>query len=75
MFDNCHDILSQISDYVEGGASAELCAELQRHLAGCDNCRIVVDTLGKTITLYHSLPSPDLPDAAQERLWRRLHLP
>jgi len=70
----CRHLLGDLSDYVDGEASAELCAEIERHLADCDNCRVVVDTLRKTVSLYHELPQPELPAAARERLYKRLLL-
>jgi len=70
----CRDLLDGLSDYLDGEASAALCAEIERHVAGCDRCRIVVDTLRKTITLYHQLPQPLMPEAARERLYKRLDL-
>ena len=70
----CRDLLDGLSDYLDGEASGELCADIERHLAGCEKCRIVVDTLRKTVTLYHQLPQPEMPAQARERLYKRLDL-
>ncbi len=70
----CHDLLSGLSDYLDAEASSELCAEIEQHLAECGKCRIVVDTLRKTVTLYHQLPQPEMPAQARERLYKRLDL-
>lgn len=70
----CQHLLENMSAYLDGEASAELCAEIERHLDGCDDCRVVVDTLRKTITLYHELPQPELPPAARLRLYKSLDL-
>jgi hypothetical protein len=42
----------------------------------CDNCRIVVNTLRKTIELYQqtTLPATELPGDLRERLFFKLHL-
>lgn len=72
--ENCHDLLDGLSDFLDGEASAELCAEIQRHMASCNKCRIVVDTLRKTVTLYRQMPHPDLPEQARERLYKVLDL-
>lgn len=72
--DTCHDLLEALSDYVDG-AAADVCAAVERHLATCPDCRVVVDTLRGTIALYRRLPRPDLPDDARERLYRVLDLP
>ena len=70
----CKSLLSSLSDYVDGTAQEELCRELERHLAECEDCRIVVDTLKKTVYLYHSTAETDMPDAVRERLFKRLNL-
>jgi predicted anti-sigma-YlaC factor YlaD len=71
---NCKSLLGSLSDYVDGTAQEELCRELEQHLADCDNCRIVVDTLKKTVYLYQSNTETDLPLAVRERLFKRLNL-
>ncbi len=70
----CHDLLDGLSDYLDGEAPAALCTEIERHLAECNKCRIVVDTLRKTVTLYHQLPQPLMSTQARERLYKRLDL-
>jgi anti-sigma factor RsiW len=70
----CKSLLGSLSDYVDGNAQDELCRELERHLAECEDCRIVVDTLRKTVYLYHANADTDLPVAVRERLFKRLNL-
>ena len=72
--DHCDELLGDFSDYLEGEASAAVCAEIERHLEGCGSCRIVVDTLRKTVYLYHQLPQPELPGEVRERLYKTLNL-
>ena len=71
---HCTHLLADLSDYLDGAAAAEVCAEIERRLAACEDCRVVVDTLSKTVTLYHTLPPPDMPDAARARLFAALNL-
>lgn len=71
---NCKYLLADLSDYLDGEASADVCAEIERHLADCENCRVVVNTLEKTITLYHELPQPEISADMRQRLYRRLDL-
>lgn len=71
---NCKSLLGSLSDYVDGTAQDELCCELERHMADCENCRIVVDTLKKTVYLYKSNTDTNLPVAVRERLFKRLSL-
>jgi len=70
----CRALLGSLSDYVDGTAGDELCHDLERHLAECEDCRIVVDTLKKTVYLYHTNAETNLPVAVRERLFKRLNL-
>ena len=70
----CFHLLEHLSDFVDGAAAQTICAEIEQHLAGCENCRIVIDTLRQTIHLYHTLPTATLPEPARERLYKTLEL-
>ncbi len=72
---NCYHILDSLSDYVDGELREELCHEIERHIADCEDCRIVVDTYKKTIYLYHeTVGEPEIPSDVRLRLFRRLDL-
>ncbi len=71
---DCRHLLGDLSVYLDGEASAELCAEIERHLSHCENCRVVVDTLRQTVHLVRDLPGPELPAAARARLYKSLDL-
>lgn len=72
---HCEELLGSLSDYVDGTLKQELCAELEKHLAGCNNCRVVVNTLRKTVDLYHEMNAEEgLPDDIRRRLFFRLRL-
>ena len=71
----CRDLLGSISDYVDGVLQDELCRELEKHLSECENCRVVVDTFKKTISLYRSSgPEVNAPVDVRERLFKQLDL-
>jgi anti-sigma factor RsiW len=57
---NCESLLGSLSEYIDGGLSPELCREIEKHLEGCENCRIVLNTTKRTIE--------------RERLFKRLNL-
>ena len=71
---NCQELLEHISDYVDGELETALCAELEAHLAGCHNCRVMVDTLRKTILLYRSTQAETIPGDVRRRLYQKLDL-
>ena len=71
----CNHFLPELSEYLDGELSSELCSELERHMAECERCRIVVDTTRKTIDLYHVIAdSEKAPNDVKERLYKRLNL-
>lgn len=73
--EHCVKLLSSLSEYVDGSLEALICAEIEQHMSECENCRIVVDTLRKTVTLYQMTnEEPDMPEDVRERLFRRLDL-
>ena len=71
----CESLLDSLSEYIDGGLSPELCQELEQHLAGCENCRVVLNTTRRTIDLVHSpIEKPHIPADVRERLFKRLNL-
>ncbi len=70
----CQELKAQLPDYLDGELQSQVCAEIERHIQGCDNCRIMVDTLKKTITLYRDNGSARVPTDVHERLTRVLDL-
>lgn len=70
----CRDLLNDLSDFVNGEASAAVCVDIERHLARCDNCRVVAETLRQTMKLYRDLPQPAYSAEARARLYKLLDL-
>jgi anti-sigma factor (TIGR02949 family) len=72
---NCEQLLGSLSSYIDGDLNPELCQELEKHLEGCEDCRIVLNTTKRTIDLVHNpIEKPALPDEVRERLFKRLNL-
>lgn len=72
--ERCAQLESQLPDYLDGEAKEAICRAIEEHLESCDNCRIVIDTLKKTISLYCRAPREDVPMAVHDRLVRTLSL-
>jgi anti-sigma factor (TIGR02949 family) len=71
----CQHLLGSLSEYIDGDLAEELCTEIERHLAECENCRVVVDSLNKTVYLYQTTSQQvDVPAGLRERLYRRLDM-
>jgi predicted anti-sigma-YlaC factor YlaD len=72
---HCKDTLGILSDYLDGELDQCLCEEIEKHMAECGNCRIMVDTLRQTVILYREHGHEDMPDDVKSRLYAVLHLP
>jgi len=72
---DCRAMLADLNDYLDGDLPEDLCAELENHMRECENCRVVFDTMNKTIYLYQSCGREvDVPDGARTRLFSALKL-
>jgi len=72
---NCRQLLGSLSEYVDGELDEELCSVLEHHMEDCDDCRIVVDTLRKTVYLYHATASTEnIPSDIRQRLYKSLNI-
>jgi anti-sigma factor RsiW len=72
----CKYFLGFLSDYVDGELSEDLCREIENHTAECQNCRVVVETLHKTISLYHQSAeeTTEISNEARAKLFTSLKL-
>jgi len=72
---NCRTLLSSLSEYVDGELSEEFCQEIERHMVDCEDCQIVINTLQKTVYLYHkTTEQTEIPSDVRARLFKRLDL-
>ena len=65
---DCKKMLEELNLYIDGELERELCQQLEAHLKGCDQCRIVLDTTTKTIEFYRDHTPIELPSAVKDRL-------
>jgi len=73
--EHCRELLSTLGEYVDGTLSTELCSALERHFRDCQRCRVVVNTLKKTVELYHETSTDiAIPDDVRQRLFLKLDL-
>jgi len=68
MAGKCPDYISDLNDYLDGGVSPELCAEIEAHIGECQSCRIMVDTLKQTVKLCREGKEESLPEILQTQL-------
>ena len=65
----CEELLAMLNDYVDGGIDPGVCEQVEKQLAGCNPCQVVVDNIRKTITLYNEGQAYELPLPFRERLY------
>ena len=68
----CEDLLKILNDYIDGDIDESFCTEFQKHLSECDPCRVVVDNIRKTITLYKDDSVFEFPCECHDKLHRML---
>ncbi len=70
---HCQELLASLSDYIDGNLDQNMCGEIEKHMESCPNCKMVYNTLRKTIDLYHQMDeSSGMPDDVRQRLYARL---
>jgi RNA polymerase sigma-70 factor (ECF subfamily) len=61
----CPDVLSLFSSHLEGEISAEVCAQLEQHVAACPRCKGACDSLQRTLSLCRTSAAPEVPAPVQ----------
>jgi anti-sigma factor RsiW len=76
----CEELLNLLNEYVDGTVDPGICAEFEKHMAGCNPCQVVVDNIRKTITLYQNGQPYELPFEFRQKLhsvlrerWKTAH--
>ncbi|MCB2209644.1 zf-HC2 domain-containing protein [bacterium] len=71
----CQNIVENLNGYIDGELDSELCGQLEAHIQSCPKCKVVVNTLKKTIHLYQvDGEKTSLPEDARKRLYACLDL-
>ena len=65
---NCQELLGALDDYLDGETQSALCRALREHLADCPACRLVVDNLRQTITVYRGDNEVPLPEGLHDQV-------
>lgn len=63
----CHEILANISGYLDGELDVTACGAIEAHCRGCASCAALVNGLRETVGLCRQAASTPLPDAVRQR--------
>ena len=64
----CTEFIALLDEMIDDTLPAELRAQLQEHLRGCEHCEVTLNTTRKTIEIYRSHEVYELPKSVRERL-------
>ena len=70
---NCKHVIRELSNYIDGNLDPALKQELERHLAHCEDCTMIVDQTRKTIQIFSGSEPINLPSDVKSRLHAALH--
>jgi predicted anti-sigma-YlaC factor YlaD len=65
---NCKKVILQLTNYLDGVLDSTMRIDLEQHLSGCTDCRLVVDTCRKTIQIFCNSEPVPLPEDVRKRL-------
>jgi anti-sigma factor RsiW len=65
---NCKEIFERLGDYIDQEIDPELCAEIESHIEGCEPCVAFINTLRKTVELFHGLGEQDAAAVVPEEV-------
>jgi predicted anti-sigma-YlaC factor YlaD len=74
MSGKCPEYVNELNDYLDGELDDVTCAEIEKHLGECNNCRIMVDTLRQTVALCRGGKKEPMPKVLEDRLNNLLKL-
>ena len=69
---NCRDLVTAISDYIDGDLTAARCRDLESHLHACPCCERFADSLKRAVALCQAAGETRLPVAVQRRARARI---
>jgi hypothetical protein len=64
----CADYCDHLSDYLDGDIGEEECRYLEEHLALCQPCSLVYESLRTTVNLCGKGVSDDIPENVRTKL-------
>lgn len=68
----CSEVMSRLSDYVDGELARDERTRVEEHVRGCDWCERFGGEFASAVKALRDRLTRDLPDGARERLRRRL---
>jgi anti-sigma factor RsiW len=68
----CQELVARLSDYIDGVLEPSLVADVERHVATCHGCHVVLDTTQCTILLARAARTTALAEDRRRLLLAKL---
>jgi anti-sigma factor RsiW len=68
----CQELVARLSDYIDGALDPALVGEVERHVATCHGCHVVLDTTQCTILLARAASTTALAEDRRRLLLEKL---
>lgn len=65
---SCEDLRAELSNLLDEDATPAVRAEIERHLAECKACTVLVDSTRKTLAIVTDSGTFELPSTLSDRL-------
>lgn len=66
---SCSEVYDHLCDNLDEQLNSESCRQIKAHIAECENCTALLDSLKKTVYLYRHYPTPKLPKKVKKELF------
>ncbi|HEY3570631.1 MAG TPA: zf-HC2 domain-containing protein [Thermoanaerobaculia bacterium] len=70
---HCGEVLADLSEHLDGRLSLDRAERIDEHLAGCAECRRLLDEVTAAVRVVRQLPEEPLPPEVEELLIESLH--
>ena len=70
--ETCREVFALLSDYLNLELPADLCAQMEAHIAGCSPCIEFADSLRRTVELCKQYQPTELPAPLGEKAKQQL---
>jgi anti-sigma factor (TIGR02949 family) len=71
---DCRQVITELSNYLDGDVSPELKQALDNHLAKCSRCSLIYSTTRKTLKIVTESGALELPPHVSARLHEKLRV-
>jgi anti-sigma factor RsiW len=69
---NCESVIREVSNYIDGELTAAVKQELEKHLAECHDCVLMVQQMKLTVEIFCDCEVVELPVDVRSRLHEAL---